>query len=286
MCNFERRQCHNKIGTNEDAHASKWHPYIPTTPADTQKTVRYLNVVPSTGESEIVKAYWTAHEAIPTETENGFTHYTYAAPRKDIRKNEDAFLHIHTRGLYGEQVTVELYERDILPRDFKVGQLSVFIEDNVACVAIPRADVLTVAGAYRSLWMEGGDWGIKITDKQANIIQISTSEDTINISANKDVNITAGETMTLNAKTLNINVTKNMTTVVGQDQKTSVGGTVENTENELKETIAENVTRSIGQQLSETTGGDTKQTSDGDFIIQCSGKALLQGATDARISKG
>lgn len=34
--------------------------------------------------------------------------------RKSINYNEDGFLHIHTRGMYGQKVRVELFEK-ILP---------------------------------------------------------------------------------------------------------------------------------------------------------------------------
>lgn len=132
---------------------------------------------------------------------------------------------------------------------------------------------------------EGGEWGIKITDRKNNIIHIDTQDDSIEVLANKNVTITAGDTMTLNAKTLNINVGEDMTTSVGKDQTTSVGGTVDNSENELKETVSQNATIEIGGNLSEKTG-DTKMTSDADFIVKCEGKALVQGAQDARISKG
>ena len=132
---------------------------------------------------------------------------------------------------------------------------------------------------------EGDNWGIAIKDRNNNHIHIKSNNDSIDIAANKDISVVAGETMTLKSKNLVIEVEENMTTTIGSDQKTSVGGVVENSEEEFRETISKDATIEIGGKLLEKTG-DTKLTSDGDFIIRCEGKALVQGATDARISKG
>ncbi|MDR0511256.1 MAG: hypothetical protein LBH06_09220 [Rikenellaceae bacterium] len=115
------------------------------------------------------------------------------------------------------------------------------------------------------------NWGITIKDRHKNIIHIDTGKDGIDISANKDVCITAGETMTIKAKTLNIVVEEEMTAYVGKDQKTTVGGKVDNTQNELKSSTAGDVAIEAGGKLSEKAG-DVQMGADGDFIIKCDGK--------------
>lgn len=57
--------------------------------------------------------------------------------------------------------------------------------------------------------------GIKITDKNSNIIHIDTK--------GNNITITANETMTFNAKNMNFNVAENMETQVGQNINTNAG---------------------------------------------------------------
>lgn len=59
------------------------------------------------------------------------------------------------------------------------------------------------------------DESIVITDKSGNEIHLDTT--------GSNITITAPETMTLNAKTLNINVAENMTTNVGMNANETVG---------------------------------------------------------------
>lgn len=133
---------------------------------------------------------------------------------------------------------------------------------------------------------EEGSWGITVKDKKMNVIHIKTASDSIDITANKDITVTAGEVMTLKAKTLNIEVQENMTTSVGGDQKTRVEGLIENKANERKEKITEDSDITIGQKLTQTVGSADLLADGGDVVIKAKGKALVQGALDARINKG
>lgn len=133
---------------------------------------------------------------------------------------------------------------------------------------------------------EGGDLGITVKDRNNNIIHIKTGSDSIDIEANKDVTVVAGETMTLKSKNLVIEVDENMTTTVGGDQKTTVGGTVEDSSNELKETISQDATITVKNKMIQTLGNADIIAKDGDIVVKAAGKALIQGAKDARISKG
>jgi len=149
-------------GTEIAVSFYKGTPFKPTSAV--QNTVRYLKIACS---PKIVNAYWSAQEIIPKiEYEFAFppfikpvtvSRYIYAPKRKEIRKNEVGFLHIHTKGLYGKEIEIELFERDVLPSDFNVGKVRIVVNDNVACVAFPMDDVLAFAGPHRSLWLEAGD---------------------------------------------------------------------------------------------------------------------------------
>ncbi len=142
-------------GTQIAVSFFKGSPFRPTSAA--QNTVRYLNIIPAGERYEIIKAYWTAEEKIPEERSGSdFLRYTYAPPRKEICKNEDAFLHIHTRGLYGKEVLVELYERDLLPKNYKLAVETVVIQDNVVSVPFLMQEVYANAAAHRAMIAERG----------------------------------------------------------------------------------------------------------------------------------
>ncbi|MCD9856799.1 hypothetical protein LUD75_18895 [Epilithonimonas sp. JDS] len=59
------------------------------------------------------------------------------------------------------------------------------------------------------------DESIIITDKSGNEIHLDTT--------GSNINITAPETMTLNCKNMNINVTESMTTTVGMNASETIG---------------------------------------------------------------
>ncbi|MCD1116401.1 type VI secretion system Vgr family protein [Chryseobacterium turcicum] len=86
------------------------------------------------------------------------------------------------------------------------------------------------------------DESIIITDKSGNEIHLDTT--------GSNINITAPETMTLNCKNMNINVTENMTTSVGMNQSDTIG--MNRTQN-----IGLNATQSVGAMKMTSVIGDT-----------------------------
>lgn len=133
---------------------------------------------------------------------------------------------------------------------------------------------------------EGGEWGITIEDRKKNTIKIDTSGDNILITANKNVTITAGETMTLNAKNLNINVEENTNVNVKDSVNIDVGKNMKQTSTNLEEVINDKLSLNIGKNFNCKSGDIDIETFKGDIILKSASKALLQGADDARVSKG
>lgn len=133
---------------------------------------------------------------------------------------------------------------------------------------------------------EGGEWGIIIEDRKKNTIKIDTSGDNILITANKDVTITAGETMTLNAKNLNINVEENTNINVKDSVNIDVGKNIKQISTNLEEVINDKLSLNIGKNFNCKSGDIDIETFKGDIILKSASKALLQGADDARVSKG
>lgn len=76
-----------------------------------------------------------------------------------------------------------------------------------------RVKSIQTRSGHRIVFTE--DESIIITDKSGNKIHLDT--------AGSNITITAPETMTLNCKNMNINVTENMTTTVGMNKSNSVG---------------------------------------------------------------
>lgn len=128
--------------------------------------------------------------------------------------------------------------------------------------------------------------GITLKDKKGNLLHID--------SKGNNIEITALETMTLNAKNMVVNVDENMEVNVGKDVTTSIGGNqktdvaenIETMANNLKESIEQNADINIGEKLTLITNETDIFANGGDFVVKSAGKALIQGAKDARISKG
>ena len=85
------------------------------------------------------------------------------------------------------------------------------------------------------------DESIIITDKSGNEIHLDTT--------GSNINITAPETMTLNCKNMNINVTENMTTSVGMNQSDTIGMN-------RSQSIGLNATQSVGAMKMTSVVGD------------------------------
>lgn len=134
---------------------------------------------------------------------------------------------------------------------------------------------------------------ITITDKNKNIIFIDT--------ANKNIKISAPETIDIEAKNINIRAeekiymqAQNMETQVGQDKIVGVGNNLEViAENsytlkttEHTETIEGSKTVDIQESLTINTSEAELIASNGDINIQGAGITTVQGGQDVKVSKG
>lgn len=94
--------------------------------------------------------------------------------RKDIYRNEDGFLHIHTRGMYGQKVRIELFEKDTMGSDKKLLlglKNEITILDNVVCVPVEMSGVYAKADKGRHALAEGLSFEIisKVTPLDTSI---------------------------------------------------------------------------------------------------------------------
>lgn len=93
--------------------------------------------------------------------------------RKSINYNEDGFLHIHTRGMYGQKVRVELFEKDSTGiKKLLLGlKDDVTILDNVVCVPVEMSGVYAKATKGRHALAEGLSFEIlaKVTPLDTSI---------------------------------------------------------------------------------------------------------------------
>ena len=117
----------------------------------------------------------------------------------------------------------------------------------------------------------------------------------IRVNAPNDMSITVGKNMDVSVgENININVGNNMSTSVGNNQETSVGKnqqtivteTIDISANKMNQDIAQNKVTNVGDKTTYTSGDIKMMSTDKDIIIKSVSKALVQGADDARVSKG
>ena len=117
----------------------------------------------------------------------------------------------------------------------------------------------------------------------------------IRVNAPNDMSITVGKNMDVSVgENMNINVGNNMSTSVGNNQETSVGKnqqtivteTIDISANKMNQDIAQNKVTNVGDKTTYTSGDIKMMSTDKDIIIKSVSKALVQGADDARVSKG
>ena len=137
------------------------------------------------------------------------------------------------------------------------------------------------------------DESILITDKSGNEILLDTK--------GSNITITAPETMTLNAKNLNINVFQNMTTNVGNNMITnvtndttiSIGGNHQidiekdhqfSSKNYAQKVEGDKIIDIFGK-LDETTSETLHNAKDGNVTIKSAGISKLLGEIDAKVNK-
>lgn len=105
--------------------------------------------------------------------------------RKDIDRNEDGFLHIHTRGMYGQKVRVELYEKDStgIKRLLLGLKNDVTILDNAVCVPIEMSGVYAKAKKGRFFLAEGFSFEImaKVTPLDTSIAAFEQEDEGIEL---------------------------------------------------------------------------------------------------------
>ena len=126
-----------------------------------------------------------------------------------------------------------------------------------------RVKSIQTRSGHRIIFTE--DESIVITDKSGNEIHLDTT--------GSNINITAPETMTLNCKNMNINVSENMTTSVGMNQSDSIGM---------------NRTQSIGLNATQSVGAMKLTSVVGDASVFITGKLteMIEGDVHSETAKG
>lgn len=128
--------------------------------------------------------------------------------------------------------------------------------------------------------------GITIKDRKGNYIHINSYEDSIVVNAEKDITFNAGETFTVNAKNMALNIEGNTIESVGGDRISTIGNKVSLEASEKEEYISKDSNVNIGGLLTQEAGEIVQSATSGDSVFMAEGKALLQGKDDARICKG
>ena len=128
--------------------------------------------------------------------------------------------------------------------------------------------------------------GITIKDRKGNYIHINSYEDSIVVNAEKDITFNAGETFTVNAKNMALNIEENTIESVGGDRIATIGNKVSLEAMEKEEYISKDSNVNIGGLLTQEAGEIVQSATSGDSVFMAEGKALLQGKDDARICKG
>ena len=128
--------------------------------------------------------------------------------------------------------------------------------------------------------------GITIKDRKGNYIHINSYEDSIVVNAEKDITFNAGETFTVNAKNMALNIEENTIESVGGDRISTIGNKVSLEASEKEEYISKDSNVKIGGLLTQEAGEIVQSATSGDSVFMAEGKALLQGKDDARICKG
>ena len=123
-----------------------------------------------------------------------------------------------------------------------------------------RVKSIQTRSGHRIIFTE--DESIIITDKSGNEIHLDTT--------GSNINITAPETMTLNCKNMNINVSESMTSIIGSNQSTSVG---------------QNQNTSVGNNISISAGNDIMETATGNRMEIANNRTEMVDETVLRNSK-
>ncbi|MBC9795226.1 type VI secretion system Vgr family protein [Sinomicrobium weinanense] len=123
-----------------------------------------------------------------------------------------------------------------------------------------------------------GSENITITDKNKNTIFIDT--------AGNNIDITANETMTLNARNLLLNIQEDMNVQVGNNKTESISQDHSVTATNTLEIISGNKTVQVSETFEQSSSEATMVTLSGDMNIKGAGLATFQGGSDVKVSKG
>ncbi|SFW25577.1 Rhs element Vgr protein [Sinomicrobium oceani] len=123
-----------------------------------------------------------------------------------------------------------------------------------------------------------GAESITITDKNKNTIFIDT--------AGNNIDITANETMTLNARNLLLNIQEDMNVQVGNNKTESISKDYSVTTTNTLEIISGNKTVQVSETFEQSSSEATMVTLSGDMNIKGAGLATFQGGSDVKVSKG
>ena len=134
---------------------------------------------------------------------------------------------------------------------------------------------------------------ITITDKNQNIIFIDTANKNIKISAPetidieaKNINFRATETITHQAQNMDTQVSEDLVIGVGNNMSTVVEQAYDLQTTELTETIEGSKTVDIQSSLSINASEADIIAGNGDINVQGAGVATFQGGSDVKVSKG
>ena len=119
-----------------------------------------------------------------------------------------------------------------------------------------------------------------LTTRSGHTIKLNDSLSSLGITIN------AGETFTVNAREMEVNIDSDIIEKIGKNKISTIGNKISLEAMEKEEEITENTNINIGGHLTQEVGDIVLETFSGDAIIIAEGKALLQGKDDARISKG
>ena len=123
---------------------------------------------------------------------------------------------------------------------------------------------------------EGAE-SITITDKNKNIVFIDT--------ANNNIEVTANETMTFNAKNMLMNVTENLDIRVGKNMTESIAKDHTIFCSNMLEMVEGNKTIQVGEAFEQSSAMANLIALNGDMNIKGSGLATFQGGNDVKVSK-
>ncbi|WP_271783495.1 type VI secretion system Vgr family protein [Aquimarina algiphila] len=134
---------------------------------------------------------------------------------------------------------------------------------------------------------------ITIKDKNSNIIFIDTANKNIRISAPetidieaKNINFRATETITHQSKNMDTQVSEDLVLGVGNNMNTVIEQSYDLHTNELTETVEGNKTVDIQSSLSINASEADIIAGNGDINVQGAGVATFQGGSDVKVSKG